>query len=142
MNAKWITEIEVTDQVYLGYWQERGWSNDARIKTTSIIYNAPSNVQMNSSTPIAGVAFAGDRGISKVEVSVDGGSTWNEATLKPPRSPYAWVLWAYDWKPTAAGTANIVVRATDGKGQLQDSTVTQSFPDGASGYPSAQVTVS
>jgi DMSO/TMAO reductase YedYZ molybdopterin-dependent catalytic subunit len=142
MNAKWITEIEVTDQVYLGYWQERGWSNDARIKTTSIIYYPTSNVQMNSSTPIAGVAFAGDRGISKVEVSVDGGSTWNEATLKPPRSPYAWALWAYNWKPTAAGTANIVVRATDGKGQLQDSTVTQSFPDGASGYPSVQVTVS
>ena len=141
MNAKWITEIEVTDQVYLGYWQERGWSNDARIKTTSIIYYPTNNVQMNGSTPIAGVAFAGDRGISKVEVSVDGGSTWNEATLKPPRSPYAWVLWAYDWKPTATGTANIVVRATDGKGQLQDPTVTQSFPDGASGYSSVQVPV-
>ena len=141
MNAKWITEIEVTDQVYLGYWQERGWSNDARIKTTSIIYYPTSNVQMNGSTPIAGVAFAGDRGISKVEVSVDGGNTWNEATLKPPRSPYSWVLWAYEWKPTATGTANIVVRATDGKGQLQDPTVTQSFPDGASGYSSVQVTV-
>ncbi len=141
MNAKWITEIEVTDQVYLGYWQERGWSNDARIKTTSIVYYPTSNVQMNGSTPIAGVAFAGDRGISKVEVSVDGGNTWNEATLKPPRSPYSWVLWAYGWKPTATGTANIVVRATDGKGQLQDPTVTQSFPEGASGYSSVQITV-
>ena len=141
MNAKWITEIEVTDQVYLGYWQERGWSNDARIKTTSIIYYPTGNVQMNGSTPIAGVAFAGDRGISKVEASVDGGNTWNEATLKPPRSPYSWVLWAYAWKPTATGTANIIVRATDGKGQLQDPTVTQSFPDGASGYSSVQVTV-
>ncbi|MGA2790966.1 MAG: sulfite oxidase [Candidatus Bathyarchaeia archaeon] len=141
MNAKWITEIEVTDQVYLGYWQVRGWSNDARIKTTSIIYYPTSNVQLNSSTPIAGVAFAGDRGISKVEVSVDGGNTWNEATLKPPGSPYSWVLWAYEWKPTVTGTANIVVRATDGTGQLQDATVTQSFPNGASGYPSVQVTV-
>ena len=141
MNAKWITDIEVTDQVYLGYWQDRGWSNDARIKTTSIIYNPPGSVTVNSSTPIAGVAFAGDRGINKVEVSVDGGNTWNEATLKPPRSPYSWVLWAYYWKPTATGTANIVVRATDGQGQLQDPTPTQSFPDGASGYSSAQVTV-
>lgn len=141
MNAKWITEIEVTDQVYLGYWQERGWSNDARIKTTSIIYYPTSNVQVNSFTPIAGVAFAGDRGVSKVEVSVDGGDTWSEATLKPPRSPYSWVLWAYEWKPTSTGTANIMVRATDGKGQLQDPTATQPFPDGASGYSSVQVTV-
>jgi DMSO/TMAO reductase YedYZ molybdopterin-dependent catalytic subunit len=141
MNAKWITEIELTDQVYLGYWQERGWSNDARIKTTSIIYYPSPNAQVNGSTPIAGVAFAGDRGISKVEVSVDGGSTWNEATLKPPRSPYSWVLWAYAWNSTIPGTANIVVRAYDGKGQVQDSTATQSFPDGASGYSSVQVTV-
>lgn len=141
MNAKWITEIEVTDQVYLGYWQERGWSNDARIKTTSIIYYPTPNAQVNGTTPIAGVAFAGDRGISKVEVSVDGGNTWSAAVLRPPRSPYSWVLWAYEWKPTTTGTANIVVRATDGKGQLQDPTSIQPFPDGASGNSSAQVTV-
>ena len=140
MNAKWITAIEVTDQVYLGYWQERGWSNDARIKTTSIIYYPTPNAQVHGPTPIAGVAFAGDRGISKVEVSVDGGNSWNEAKLKSPRSPYSWVLWAYQWTPTTTGTANIVVRATDGKGQLQDPAGVQPFPDGASGYSTAQVT--
>jgi DMSO/TMAO reductase YedYZ molybdopterin-dependent catalytic subunit len=140
MNAKWITEIEVTDQVYLGYWQERGWSNDARIKTTSIIYYPTSNAQVTGLTPIAGVAFAGDRGISKVEVSFDGGNTWNAATLKTPRSPYSWVLWAYQWTPKSSGTANISARAYDGTGQLQDPTITQPFPDGASGYQSVQVT--
>lgn len=141
MNAKWITEIEVTDQIYLGYWQARGWSNDARIKTTSIIYYPISNVKANESTPIAGVAFAGDRGISKVEVSVDGGNTWNTATLKKPRSSYSWVLWAYPWTPTSSGTAHIMARATDGTGQLQDQAVNQPFPNGASGYQSVQVTV-
>ena len=141
MNAKWINEIEISDQVYLGYWQERGWSNDARIKTTSIIYYPTGSVQAGGTTPIAGVAFAGDRGISKVEVSVDGGNTWNQAVLRPPRSPYSWVLWAYEWKPTTSGTANIVVRATDGTGQLQDSSATNPFPNGATGYSSVQVTV-
>ena len=140
MNAKWITSIEVSDQVYLGYWQERGWSNDAGIKTTSIIYYPTPYAQVHGPTPIAGVAFAGDRGISKVEVSLDGGNTWNEAKLKSPTSPYSWVLWAYQWTPTSTGTANIVVRATDGKGQLQDPTAVQSFPDGASGYSTTQVT--
>lgn len=141
MNGKWITEIEAVDQVYLGYWQERGWSNDARIKTTSIIYYPPANAQVGGSLPIAGVAFAGDRGISKVEVSTDGGQTWNEATLKTPKSPYSWVLWAFQWTPTTKGTSRIVVRATDGTGQLQDPSFRDPFPEGASGYTSLSVTV-
>lgn len=142
MNAKWITEMEAADTVYLGYWQERGWTNDARIKTTSIIYYPPQNAQVNGPLPIAGVAFAGDRGISKVEVSTDGGQTWNQAELKPPKSPYAWVLWAYSWTPTAKGSQTILVRATDGTGQLQDSAYNQPFPQGATGYNTVTVTVS
>ncbi|MGA2460394.1 MAG: molybdopterin-dependent oxidoreductase [Candidatus Bathyarchaeia archaeon] len=141
MNAKWITEIDLTDTVYMGYWQERGWTNDARISTTSIIYYPPSQTPASATLPIAGVAFAGDRGISKVEVSSDGGKTWNTATLKKPRSPYSWVLWAYAWTPPGKGTYTLMVRATDGNGQLQDPESRQPFPDGATGYQSNAVTV-
>jgi DMSO/TMAO reductase YedYZ molybdopterin-dependent catalytic subunit len=141
MNAKWLTEIQVVDQVYLGYWQVRGWSNDAIIRTTSLIYYPPPAAQVNGSIPIAGVAFAGDRGISKVEVSTDGGSTWNEATLKPPRSQYSWVLWAYEWTPNAKGNHTILARATDGQGQLQDPASTANFPNGATGYQPIVVNV-
>ena len=123
------------------YWQERGWTNDARINTTSIIYYPQAGAQVSGSLPIAGVAFAGDRGISKVEVSTDGGSTWNTAELKLPKSPYSWVLWAYDWTPTTNGTQTIIVRATDGSGQAQDSTNSQPFPNGATGYNSIEVSV-
>lgn len=142
MNAKWITEIEVTDRVYLGYWQERGWSNDAQIKTTSIIYYPAPQAQINGPLPIAGVAFAGDRGISKVEVSTDGGETWNSATLKEPRSPYSWVLWAYEWTPSTQGRHRLLSRATDGNGQLQDAAPRSSYPDGATGYHEIEVIVS
>jgi hypothetical protein len=141
MNAKWITGIEVSDSVYLGYWQERGWTNDARINTTSIIYYPQAGAQVSGSLPIAGVAFAGDRGISKVEVSTDGGTTWNTAELKTPKSPYSWVLWAYDWTPATNGNQTIIVRATDGSGQTQDSTNSQPFPNGATGYNSIEVSV-
>jgi len=141
MNAKWITEIEVVDYVYLGYWQQRGWSNDARIKTISIVYYPLSEAQVKAPLPIAGVAFAGDRGISKVEVSVDGGNTWQEAFLKKPKSPYSWVLWAYEWNPPNKGTYTITARAYDGQGQVQDQTARPPFPDGASGYHAVQVTV-
>jgi DMSO/TMAO reductase YedYZ molybdopterin-dependent catalytic subunit len=139
MNAKWVTEIELVDQVYLGYWQDRGWSNDARIKTTSIIYYPSAQAQVSGPIPIAGVAFAGDRRISKVEVSTDGGNTWNEATLKKSPSPYSWVLWAYEWTPTTKGSVTVTVRAYDGAGTVQDPTPVQPFPDGASGYNSIQV---
>jgi len=141
MNAKWITGIEASDSVYLGYWQERGWTNDARIKTTSIIYYPLDGAQVTGSLPIAGVAFAGDRGISKVEVSTDGGNTWNTAELKPPKSPYSWVLWAYQWTPTTKGTQTIIARATDGTGQLQDPTQNSPIPDGATGYNSITVNI-
>jgi DMSO/TMAO reductase YedYZ molybdopterin-dependent catalytic subunit len=141
MNAKWITGIEVSDSVYLGYWQERGWTNNAQINTTSIIYYPQAGAQVSGSLPLAGVAFAGDRGISKIEVSTDGGSTWNQAELKTPKSPYSWVLWAYEWTPTTNGNQTIIVRATDGSGQAQDSTDSQPFPNGATGYNSIEVNV-
>lgn len=141
MNAKWITDIEATDQVYLGYWQERGWSNDARVKTTSLIHFPRDNATVGGYLPIAGIAFAGDRGISKVEVSTDNGSTWNEATLKQPRSPYSWRIWAYEWTPQAKGVHTLIVRAYDGTGQLQTPSLIPPFPDGASGYHSIHVTV-
>jgi uncharacterized membrane protein HdeD (DUF308 family) len=57
-----------------------------------------------------------------------------EATLKTPRSPYSWVLWAYEWTPTSKGNMTITVRAYDGTGSVQDATAVQPFPDGASGY--------
>lgn len=150
MSAKWITEIEIISDVYLGFWQTRGWSNDAQIKTTSIIYypsvlaGADFGVVRLGATsgiiPIAGVAFAGERGISKVEVSTDGGNTWNQAFIKQPLSPFSWVLWAYSWTP-APGQYVLKVRATDGTGNLQDSTTTNPFPNGATGYNQVKVTV-
>jgi DMSO/TMAO reductase YedYZ molybdopterin-dependent catalytic subunit len=143
MNPKRITEIELVHDEYTGYWQRiEHWSNDLVVKTTSIIRYPQDYAKVTGTMPIAGVAFAGDRGISKVEVSVDGGDTWSEAALKRPLSPYTWVLWAYEWNPTARDLYTIVVRAYDGKGKAQDPKVARAWPDGASGYHSIHVTAS
>ena len=87
--------------------------------------------------PIAGVAFAGDRGISKVEVSTDGGATWKDARLKDALSPYTWVLWTVEVNMT--GKANnpykIIARATDKTGKIQMAEIADPFPNGATGYP-------
>lgn len=150
MNAKWLTEIELVDTVYEGYWQRKGWSNIAKYNTHSFIIipdsalvrkrfanlGSSSNVASDDGiVPVAGMAFAGDRGISKVEVSTDGGTSWKDARIKDPLSQYTWVLWSAELN-LADKNANkkIVVRATDKTGKIQTDMIANPFPDGAKGY--------
>ncbi|MDA4128615.1 MAG: molybdopterin-dependent oxidoreductase [Thaumarchaeota archaeon] len=146
MSAKWVTRIEVIDSVYNGYWQTRGWTNDAAVQALAFILvpgdgSSQSLSTSNGSVLLGGVAYAGDRGISSVEVSVDGGRSWSEATLKAPIGSTTWTLWAFEWHPASAGVFHIYARATDGAGQLQTSVATDTFPNGATGYASINVNV-
>jgi DMSO/TMAO reductase YedYZ molybdopterin-dependent catalytic subunit len=131
-NVKWITRIEAVDYDLKGYWQRRGWDDRAEYKTMSRI-DVPTG-DVKTDTEIAGVAFAGDRGIGKVEISVDGGSSWDAAEIKPALSPFTWVLWHKLWKPDRKGRYSLVVRATDGRGNTQTSQPAPPAPDGSSGY--------
>src|SRR5207302_10515310 len=84
---------------------------------------------------IAGVAFAGDRGISKVEVTMDNAATWHEATLKTALSPHAWRLWRFVPRPQDLRAARLVsVRAVDGTGAVQPPAASDPFPAGSAGY--------
>jgi hypothetical protein len=131
-NVKWISRIEAIDYDLKGYWQRRGWDDRAEYKTISRI-DAPAS-DVRGETTIAGIAFAGDRGISKVEVSVDGGKTWQEADLKPSLSPNSWTLWHKRWTPGRGGKHRLLVRATDGQGMTQASQYAPPAPSGSSGY--------
>jgi DMSO/TMAO reductase YedYZ molybdopterin-dependent catalytic subunit len=145
MSAKWIRRISVAGSVYEGYWQTRGWTNNATIYTETFIIPPPpdqaSLSRYGGSVILSGYAFAGNRGISKVELSFDNGQTWQEAQLKNPLSDLTWALWAYDWRPPSAGVYTVIARATDGSGQVQTSSAAGTFPNGATGYVSAQVQV-
>lgn len=157
MNPKWITEIELVDRTYEGFWQRKGWSNNGISAINSSIVipgNQPINDRFpnlvpNSSNgfttgkniPIAGVAFAGDRGISKVEVSVDGGKTWKTAIVKDPLSQYTWVLWTSGFTAADKGNYKIIVRATDKTGKVQSSVLEEPFPNGAQGYNQIDISV-
>jgi len=136
-NVKWITRIEPVAFDLKGYWQRRGWDDRAEYKTLSRI-DAPDS-SFKGETSIAGIAFAGDRGISKVEISTDGGATWEQADIKPALSPLTWVLWHKRWKPTQPGRHRLVVRATDGRNQAQTSQYAPPAPSGSSGYHSVIV---
>jgi hypothetical protein len=87
------------------------------------------------------VAFAGDRGIKAVEVSVDGGKAWQAARVKPAMGNHTWVLWAIEWTPPTPGTATLLVRAVDGTGASQPVGPTPPLPDGVEGLHSISVNV-
>lgn len=132
-NVKWVESIEAVSRDYQGYWQERGWSDVARVKTESRIDVPADGSTVAEGTKVAGVAWAGDRGVSAVEVSEDGGTTWRPATLERELSPVAWRRWVASVSP-GRGPRRITVRATDGEGNVQTAEQTRPHPDGASGY--------
>jgi DMSO/TMAO reductase YedYZ molybdopterin-dependent catalytic subunit len=136
-QPKWITRMEVIDHLVSGYWVDRGWSPTAIVKTTSVIDTVAVDA-IDATTgmlPIGGIAWAGARGISKVEVKVDGGD-WGDAELRTPAlSSLTWVQWRYLWKYTE-GRHTFSVRATDGTGQLQVVLEAPPHPDGATGIDS------
>ena len=146
MSAKWVRKIQIIDSSYMGYWQTRGWSNIGLVQTVAFIIipadGAQSSLSQNKGTILlGGYAYAGNRGISKVEVSTDNGVTWQTATLKPSLAENTWTLWAFPWSPSQTGSYNIYARATDGTGALQTSVETDTFPNGATGYAMTSVEV-
>jgi DMSO/TMAO reductase YedYZ molybdopterin-dependent catalytic subunit len=134
-QPKWITGVEVTDEYRPGYWVERNWDQQALVKTRSVIDAVAEDAIMESGgvqrIPIGGIAFSGDRGISKVEVRVDGGE-WTRAQLRSPLSETTWVIWRYDW-PFEAGDHTFEVRCAEGDGTPQTELEQPPRPSGATG---------
>jgi DMSO/TMAO reductase YedYZ molybdopterin-dependent catalytic subunit len=141
-NVKWIRSVEVVSFDFVGYWQGQGWSDSANINTNARIDLPGRSVQWSGGpVTVAGIAFAGARGISKVELSTDGGKSWGSATLETPLGALTWVRWTYAWTPSGTGPAKLIVRATDGSGNTETPVGRPPYPDGATGYDSLDVTV-
>jgi DMSO/TMAO reductase YedYZ molybdopterin-dependent catalytic subunit len=141
-GPKWLDSIDIGNQESGGYWEQQGWDHNAIVKTTARIdVPADGGVLKLGVISLAGVAFAGTRGIGKVEYSTDGGSSWTTASFKAPLSNLTWVLWKADWAPPREGAYKLVVRATDLNGAPQDRRNAASYPSGASGYHMINVAV-
>lgn len=133
-NVKWLERISLTEEDHQGYWQRKGWTDTAVVKTSSQIRQpADTGIVAADRAELGGIAFAGVRGVSRVEVSDDDGASWQEATISARPSPLSWVLWRLAWTP-AAGTHTVLVRATDGSGAVQTASTAPTLPDGASGW--------
>ena len=138
--TKWVTELELTTlEAFDAYWVPLGWAKEAPVLTQSRIDVPRNGANLAPGTvTIAGVAWAMDRGVGRVEVSIDG--EWHDATLATPISSTTWVQWRFDW-PATSGGHEIAVRATDGTGQVQTAERSRPDPDGARGHHTIRVNV-
>ena len=148
-NPKWLTRIELLDEADgrlrrrhgCGFYKQQGWGRLGDVIPTHSRFDAPLVAGDHFAQPfilgktaeLRGMAFGGDRGISKVEISTNDGETWEEAEISQPGTKISWSLWRYEWMPKEVGKSQLVVRATDSDGKLQISEYRDPVPDGATG---------
>jgi DMSO/TMAO reductase YedYZ molybdopterin-dependent catalytic subunit len=138
-QPKWLTSIQVSDREYKstnGYWEQQGWDHEAIVKTNSAFRV---ETKEGAALALGGWAFAGNRGISRVEFSPDGGTTWLPAAVKEPLGENCWQFWSATWTPPHPGDYTIKVRAADGTGAPQPAEPKPTLPDGGQGYHTVKV---
>jgi DMSO/TMAO reductase YedYZ molybdopterin-dependent catalytic subunit len=133
-SVKWLRRIIVTNKRFNGFYQSLDysyWDRSGPLPTlaplteqqTKAEIARPENgetVASNSTYRVHGAAWTGTGEISRVEVSVDAGKTWNAAKLLGESVKNAWRLWEYDWRtPANAGRHVIIARASDSRGTTQ-----------------------
>ncbi|PSQ28701.1 molybdopterin-binding oxidoreductase [Halobacteriales archaeon SW_10_68_16] len=135
-NVKWLSEIELLEEEMDGYWEQRGWHGTGPVNTVAKLWS--DTTLENGNVELAGHAYAGTRGVERVEVSTDGGDSWTDAELSEPLpGEDVWRQWRHEFEPD--GSHEIVIRAVDGEGTLQPQEESDSFPSGASGWVSKTV---
>ena len=133
-SIKWLQRIIITNRPFTGYyqtmdyayWERRGDIaelaplTEMQIKAQIAHPARGEVVAANSNVRVRGAAWTSDGEITKVELSTDGGATWNEAKLVAESKPNAWRLWEFGWKtPARSGKATLIARATDSNGGTQ-----------------------
>lgn len=134
-SIKWLKRIVVTDRPFDGYFQTMSYTiwqpNPAGLMTLVPVAGIPVKSQLARPTldevikagaeyRIRGAAWCGDAELQSVEISTDGGESWQTAELTGESSRYAWRLFEYRWQvPKAAGRHTVMSRATDSQGRVQ-----------------------
>ena len=131
-SVKWLRRIRVIDHAYPGYFQtvkytiERQTSAGRRqlplgpgIVKSEILQPAANTSLGVGTNRIAGIAWAGEERVTRVDVSTDGARTWHAAHLKGLQQPYSWCHWESLWTVEAAGEYTLMARAHTESGQTQ-----------------------
>ena len=139
-HVKWLTRIDLLGPDAKGFYETQGWGPDFIVPTRSRIdvpyHESHLSLGQLAGVPIQvkGVAFGGDRGISRVEISHDDGETWADAKIDYPGTKLTWALWSYDWRADDADNYTLVVRATDGEGKVQEFEEDRGWFSGVTGF--------
>lgn len=154
-QPKWLVGIEAITNRKRGFWERQGWSNTAEIPTHALVrqvqetrvWNRHNRVSFSKNSDkswsdgvlIAGVALDKSSPIQAIEVSTNGGKTWESAEQNRPESPHEWTLWRYRWTPQQAGSYKLLARAVSQQDvqQLKDA----NYKDGNTGILQIQVTL-
>lgn len=142
-NVKWVTGIEIVDRDVQGFYEQQGWGPDFVIPVRSRIYEPDLSQPIRSGQLVGlrGIVFGGDKGISRAEVSLDGGQTWREAELEYAGTRYSWAIWRYEFRPEIAGNYYIAARGFDASGAEQPAEERGIVPSGGRGYHRITLTV-
>jgi DMSO/TMAO reductase YedYZ molybdopterin-dependent catalytic subunit len=138
-HVKWLTRIELAPADAKGFYETQGWGPDFITPTRSRI-DVPNHEsqfalgKLIGPIEVKGMAYGGDRGVSRVELSLDDGATWSDAKITYPGTKLTWALWSYDWRPQKPDDYTLVVRATDGEGEVQDVDWERGYFSGVTGF--------
>ena len=130
--AKWLKRITLLDRPYEGHYMDKVYrifqkdedpasgSVVTRISLKSIITQPlPGETLKRGPIVILGAAYGGERTVTEIEVSVDGGGAWAPGELIGPQEPFAWRQWQFPWNPAKEGAYCLMARATDSEGNRQ-----------------------
>jgi DMSO/TMAO reductase YedYZ molybdopterin-dependent catalytic subunit len=140
-NAKWVVALRPMRREFVDWYGQRSWSREAVVKTMTRIDVPNRDARLRPGEQrIAGIAYAGNRGIKVVEFSADGGDSWDIAdTIEDLPGSDVWLRWEGRFTLDPGGVATLVARATDGSDTLQAEPFSLAQPDGASGWNSITV---
>lgn len=135
---KWLTRIELRDQVHDGPKMtgkayrvpnrpveagEKVETEDfviiERMPVKSLITFPANGANVGMETEVRGHAWSGDRDITKLEISMDFGTSWQTAELDEAVNSGAWSNWRAQVAFPQAGYYEIWARATDSAGAMQ-----------------------
>ena len=132
-SVKWLTRLALLQAPAAGYWEQRGWDPVATIRTQSRIDVPADHTAVPPRFTVAGIAWAGDRRVARVQVLADDHGPWMPAVLEREADPLGWRRWRLGLE-LPPGLHTLAVRAVDGTGQVQAAERLPPHPSGASGY--------